>query len=145
MTLSHSTEITQEKINQLITEKRDIFMMSSLKRNGNLNTQAALRHHDNAHTLVQFDDGSIGELILNNCSDKDKIAVVSSLDEIQRAFYSDADAASNYLDGIRVNTKGGLRYSHPNNGDLFQNPKAPATQMVVNNMPALIIFFAQEK
>ncbi len=114
MALSHSTELTQAQIESLVNEKRDIFMMSSLKRNGNINTQAALRYHDNAHTLVQFDDGSVGELILNNCTPDDKIAVVNSLTEIQRAFYSDADAASNYLDGIRINTDGGIKYSHPN-------------------------------
>lgn len=119
--------------------------MSSLKRNGNINPSAALRNHINSHTLVQFTDGTIGELILNNCSPEQKKAVVTSLSEISRALYADADAASNYLDGIRIQTDDGLKYSHPDKGDLFTNPQAKEPAMVENNMPGIIIFYAEEQ
>ena len=55
--------------------------------------------------------------------------------DISRAVYADGDAKSNYLDGIRIQTPNGLKYSHPDKGDLFMNENNSSGQVIKDNMP----------
>ncbi len=145
MILTHSSELTQDQIDQLVQEKRDIFTMSSLKRNDLINSSASLRTHINSHFLVQFTDGTMGELIMNNTDAATKKAVVTWLTDVSRMLYADSDAYSNYLDGMRIQTQNGIKYTHPDNGDIFRNTAAREPAMVEDNIPALLIFYTQEK
>lgn len=62
--------------------------------------------------------------------------------EISRAVYADGDAATNFLDGIWIQTPQGLKYSHPDQGDLFVNENAKSPAEVKNHMPGIIIHYA---
>lgn len=138
---SHTQEMTQQQLNDLITKQADIMTMSSMKRNGNINPNATLRNHPYGHSLVQFTDGTRWEVILNNCTANEKQQVINGLD-ISRAVYADADAKSNYLDGIWIQTPNGLKYSHPDNGDLFINENVQSGEVIKDNMPWIIIQYA---
>ncbi len=146
-------------LKKYITEKRDIVTMSSLIRNGNINTNASLRNHPNAHAIVTFADWVRGEVIINGVDAATKQAIMSSLMHssylwirIDRAMYADGDAYQNYLDGIFVNRqipwqpwKSELVYSHPDRGDIMRNPTATPGQVAKDNMPGIMIFYAEEQ
>lgn len=66
--------------------------------------------------------------------------------------YADGDAYQNYLDGIFVNRqipwqpwKSELVYSHPDRGDIMRNPTATPGQVAKDNMPGIMIFYAEEQ
>lgn len=143
--LSHTQEMSQAELDALIAKKVDIMTMSSMKRNGKINSDASLRSHTNGHSIVQFNDWSRGELVLNNCTKEDKQKVVSWLPNITRGLYADADAKTNFLDGIWIQTNTGLQYSHPDRGDLFTNENIKTGEPVKDNMPWIIIYYAVQE
>ncbi len=144
MYISHSREISKDQFQKLLNKKADIFTMSSVKRNWNLNHDSSLWWHIHCHFLVQMNDWTIWELIINNCSPKDKKQILNQL-PISRALYSDADAASNYLDWMWINTDQWLRYTKPDTWDIFTDINCKEPKMIENNMPWLIIKYIEKK
>lgn len=145
LTLSHTEELSQAQIDNLIADKADIFTMSSMKRNRMINPDLSLWQHENGHAVVQFTDGSWWEIILNNCNEEEKQAIIKWLAQITRALYADADAKTNFLDGIWIQTANGLQYSHPDRGDLFMDENSKSWKPVIENMPGIIIYYAIQK
>ncbi len=146
MTISHTQEMNKQQIDNLISKGADIMTMSSLKRNGNINLNGSLRRHPYGHSLVQFNDGTRWEVILNQCTSEEKQKVINSLSlDISRAVYADSDAKTNYLDWIWISTsKGDLEYSHPDRWDLFINDKTTPGKVIKDNMPGIIIQYTIE-
>ena len=142
--ISHTQEMTQADIDTLIAAKADIMTMPSMKRNGNINPNASLWSHSYGHSLVQFNDGKRWEVILNNCNEQEKQKIINNLD-VSRAVYADADAHNNFLDGIRIQTIGWLRYSHPDEWDLFIDEHVKSGNEEKNNMPGIIVHYAVEE
>ena len=142
--ISHTQEMNQNDLDNLIAKEADIMTMSSMKRNGKINPNGSLWDHPYGHSLVQFSNGTRWEVILNNCTPAEKQKVINSLD-ISRAVYADADAKTNYLDGIWIQTREWLRYSHPDNGDLFMNSNSKSGKVIKDNMPGIIIHYAVQE
>lgn len=140
--ISHTQEMDDNMLTKLKNNNADIMTMSSMKRNGNINPNASLWQHPYGHSLVQFNDGTRWEVILNNCNATEKQTVMTSL-PIARAVYADADAASNYLDGIWIQTSSWLQYSHPDTGDLFIDENVESGEVIRNNMPGIIIYYTE--
>jgi hypothetical protein len=141
--LSHTQELTEQALQALIAKSSDVMTMSSLKRNGKLNLNASLWGHPHSHSLVQFKDGTRWEIILNDCTEKEKQRVMELLD-VSRAVYADADSKNNYLDGIWIQTNDWLKYSHPTNWDLFMNANITPGAVEKDNMPGIIIHYVEE-
>lgn len=148
LTITHTSEINQTIIDNLISKGADIITSSSMLRNGSLNENASLWYHPYWHSLVQFKDGSRWELFLNNCEIEEKKQVVTELfktNQITRAVYADADAYSNFLDQVYIQTKNGLQPSHPNQGDLLTGKGGQSWNTISKgNMPGIIIFYAEK-
>jgi hypothetical protein len=65
--------------------------------------------------------------------------------QITRAVYADADAYSNFLDQVYIQTKNGLQPSHPNQGDLLTGKGGQSWNTISKgNMPGIIIFYAEK-
>lgn len=77
ITFDHQYTMSDQKLQEWINKQADIMTMPSMKRDGNINNNASLRNHKNGHALVQFTDGTRGELILNGCSPEEKKQVVA--------------------------------------------------------------------
>lgn len=145
LNFSHTDELTATDMWNLIQQKSDIFTMSSVKRNGKINHDSSLRHHPYFHCVVQYTDGTRWEVILNDVQNAEqRKKIFQSLPEIDRALYADADAKQDYLDGIFIKTKQWIQYSHPGNGDLSLNPNAKSVAPEKNNMPAVLVYYAEK-
>lgn len=145
MTLSHTQEMTDEKVKKLIDADADITTMSSWKRNWKINTNASLRQHKNTHSIVQFDDGKTWEIIINNFDDpKSKQEIYIWLEEIERALYADSDRANDYLDQIWINTDQWIQNSNPMYNDIFTDPKKATSKEYESNMPWVFIRYTYE-
>lgn len=164
--LEHTSELLKNgqpgsadaQISRYVSQGRDIMTMSSLIRNGNMNPDATLRNHEHSHSLVTFKSASWWvttpptrwEVIINGCTPTQKKAVMWALMQsktgyqIDRALYADADAAQSFLDGIFISDNGKLRYSHPEKWDVFRNPTTKSPALVKNNMPGIIIHYAEK-
>lgn len=151
LTIEHADEINDALLQSYVNQKRDIVTMSSLVRHGKLNLNASLRSHTNAHSIVTFMDGTAGEIIINNTDHIQKKAIIEALTkttdkkyQINRALYADGDASNNYLDGIFINKSGKITYSHPDNWDAFTNPNTTQPALVKNNMPWIMVYYAEK-
>ncbi len=164
--LEHTSELLKNgqpgsadaQLSRYVSQGRDIMTMPSLIRNGNMNPDASLRHHNNSHSLVTFKDASWWastpptrwEVIINGCTPEQKKAIMWALMksktgyQIDRALYADADAGKEFLDGIFISDNGKLRYSHPTLWDVFRDPTAKSPPLVKNNMPGIIIHYAEK-
>ncbi len=143
LNFSHTQEMSETDLQVLIAKQADIVNLSSLKRNWSINPNGSLWRHPYWHSLVQFNDGSWWEVIINKWTDEEHKKIMEKL-PIQRALYADWDAKTNYLDWIWIKTKDWLKYSHPDKWDLFINEKAQSTAPIADNMPWVIIFFAEK-
>lgn len=124
-----------------------------------MNMNASLRNHPNAHSIVTFADGTWGEVVLNGADATTKQVIMRSLMnnpylgmKVDRAMYADGDAYQNYLDGIFVRrkniddpTSSSVVYSHPNRGDVMTNTNASPGAVVMDNMPGVMIFYAEKE
>ena len=157
LTLEHTNEFTDPaaKLRTYKAENRDIVTMSSLARvvwnENRIGEDPSLWNHINAHSMVSFKDGTRWEVVINGCNADQKKAIISSLMknswpyQVQRALYADSDASNNFLDGIWIADKntGSMRYSHPDKGDVFTNPNANSPAEVKNNMPGVMVYYAE--
>lgn len=137
---SHTTEVTQEYVNQLIREQRDLCTLPSIKRPWKDINSSLLwtiwKKTTHRRFLVQMQDWSSGVLTLQN-RNAEQVENILSDSKFSRVLYCDGLWSTWQMDGWwkEAGTTRQLEYEHHVNGR--------KTQEVKWNMPAIFVVYNQ--
>ncbi len=133
---SHASEMSNEKLQELIDKSADIFTLPSVKRNDNINSNNSLRDSEYNHYLVKHSDGTIAILYLQGTAEEKKKIIAST--DIERALYMDAVGNNGQIDQFwKSDPEGGNMTCYYGLKNTLPSPKTGA-------MPNLIHLYVEE-